>query len=168
MQALRPSIRRAATLVAGAMVLFVGAGNAQAQAARESIAPPPGTAPCPCGGGVRLNATALITELANRTVCASLGGERWTDFHRAESRTSGTLVSYRKGPNDPIDPTKESGRWLIEGGTRSEPVVTYVYGAQRYSYAVCKEGAQLHFCGAGAGSRNVTGAAMRNGQTACN
>jgi hypothetical protein len=168
MHALCPSIRQAATVLAGVMVLFAGAGNAQAQGVRESIALPPGASACPCGGGVRLNATALMAELANRTVCASLGSERWTEFHRADSRTGGTLISYRKGPNDPIDPTQESGRWLIEGGTRSEPVVTYVYGEQRYSYAVCKDGAQVHLCGSGKTSRNIAGATMRNGQTACN
>jgi hypothetical protein len=120
-------------------------------------------ASCPCGSGTRLMGGALNQALAGQTVCASRGGDRFADFHAA----GGSLVAYRRGPGDPVDPTKETGRWAIEGD-RANAHVVYAYGPNRYRYYVCRDGTQVHFCGLDAESRHLTGATMRAGQVACN
>lgn len=163
--------RTALRASAAAAALVLGAGMASAQTTRsapETTALRTTASSCPCAGGERLNVSALRQALLGRTVCASLGSERWTDFHRPGAASGeGELWSYRRGPGHPVDPTTRSGGWLIEGSMRSQPVVTYIYGQNRYSYAVCQEGQQLHFCGVGQGSRNITGVTTRDGQASC-
>jgi hypothetical protein len=166
-----PNVRPRTVAATVALALLAAAGLASAQTTSRGTAPPAAERPnvCPCAGGERLTAGGLRRTFEGRTVCATLGSERWTDFHKpASGGAPGELWSYRRGPGHPIDPTMRSGGWVIEGTSRAQPVMTYVYGSSRYSYAVCQEGAQVHFCGIGPGSRNITGATMRDGQVPCN
>lgn len=113
---------------------------------------------CPCGSGTRVVGDALATLLGGRTVCASAGNESWQEFHSGAS--SGQLIDWKKGPQDPVDPTEAVGSWQV-----GNDLVTYTYGSTSYAYSVCTvPGETLNFCSA---SRNVTGATVRNGQVSC-
>jgi hypothetical protein len=132
-------------LMAGVLPLVVAAG-ASAQG-------------CPCGSGTRVSGADLAALLAGKTVCAAVGNEQWQEFHGGGG-TGGTLVDYKKGPNDPVDPSTTVGSWSV-----ANDMVSYNYGGGgTYAYAVCQSGNTLDFCGA----RNITGATLRAGQTACN
>lgn len=85
---------------------------------------------CP-GGGSPLIAADITTLLSGKTVCATSGGDRWQEYHQA----GGALIDYKKGPSDPVDPTKTVGGWSANGSA-----ITYNYtdgGISSYSFAVC-------------------------------
>lgn len=107
---------------------------------------------------------ALQRILSNKTVCASLGAERWKEFHNS----SGTLFDYKRGPSDPVDPTKQVGNWSASG-TETSAQVTYNYGSGGiYSYYVC---ALPQVVGATSytfvGAKTIAGATLRPGQVDC-
>ena len=119
---------------------------------------------CPCagGGGTRLTgAGEIATLLRGNTVCGILGTERWQEFHRA----GGALFEMGNVPNG-----EEVGTWDPNnvGGERR---ITYSYGAGGsggvYSYAVCQQGSNVHFCGAMFGGRDVTNATLVAGRNSC-
>ena len=129
-------------LVAGLLPLFATMA-AQAQST------------CSCGG-TQVVGSALQTLLSNRTVCAASGNESWQEFHHP----AGPLVDWKKGPSDPVDPSETVGSWSL-GGNK----VNYNYGSGgTYQYDVCVAGSTVNFCG---GSRNITGATLRQGQVSC-
>ena len=132
-------------LVAGLLPLFVSMA-AQAQTA------------CSCGG-TRVTGNALQTLLANRTVCAAAGNESWQEFHSGNG--SGPLIDWKRGPNDPVDPSETVGSWSLTANQ-----VSYNYGSGgTYHYDVCVAANSIvNFCGA---SRNITGATLRQGQVSC-
>jgi hypothetical protein len=117
-------------------------------------------ATCTCGG-TRVVGNDLLALLGNRTVCAAVGNESWQEFHTGNTNAGGPLIDYKKGPNDRVDPSEPVGSWSIAANR-----VTYNYGAGgTYVYDVCAAtGNTVNFCG---GSRNVTGATVRDGQVAC-
>lgn len=123
---------------------------------------------CPCAGGTVLNATQIGQTLANQRVCATLvtGSvtERWAELHQsagAGASAGGNVVDYKKGPTDPVDPSKIMGTWSIVGPQSGGPLVRYNYGAGgTYDYTVCQQNGNLHFCGAAHGGRNITGATL--------
>jgi len=65
---------------------------------------------------------------------------KWQELHNGGPLT-GTMVDYKKGPNDPIDPSEQVGTWSI-GGTDNRGVsVTYDYGSGgSYVYSVFNNG----------------------------
>jgi hypothetical protein len=138
----------ARTLLA-ASVTIISAGSAHAQEA------------CPCGDGELVTSAAEIaTLLGGQTVCASLSAtEQWQEYHS----TDGTLTDYKKGPTDPIDPSKVVGSWSAVGnGVNAH--VAYNYGSGgTYQYEVCKgTTGNVLFCG----GRNIAGS-LRAGQVSC-
>ncbi|MDX2367868.1 MAG: hypothetical protein QNK36_05615 [Colwellia sp.] len=89
--------------------------------------------------GAPLNQPALTTLLPGKTVCASFGGEQWQELHTG----AGSLIDYKKGPVDPVDPSENVGSWSVSGNT-----VTYNYGSGgSYSYRIFDNGGTYSFCG---------------------
>ena len=124
--------------------------------------------PCSCGSGTMVNSAANIaTLLGGKTVCASLGTDKWQEYHAGTTPAVGTLTDYKKGPNDPVDPSKVVGSWSATGSGTSSRVV-YNYGAGgTYQYQVCQNGSSLNLCGASTGGVNVVGASLVNGSGGC-
>lgn len=112
---------------------------------------------CSCGG-TQVVGNAVQALLSNRTVCAASGNESWQEFHHP----AGPLVDWKKGPSDPVDPSETVGSWSVTGNK-----VNYNYGSGgTYLYDVCAASSTtVNFCG---GSRNITGATLRQGQVSCN
>ena len=119
-----------------------------------------------CNQGTSLS--GLQTLLTGKTVCAALGNDRWQEYHQP----GGALIDWKKGANDPVDPTKQVGTWTVtsvpvgnSGNTRD--TVTYNYGAgNSYTYYVCQNASSYTFS-ATTGATTVTGAALLAGQVAC-
>lgn len=79
-------------------------------------------------GGTPVTGTALSSLITGNTVCASRGGDRWQEEHHV----GGVLKDFKKGPSDPMDPTKTIGIWNIS----SDSVVYNYSGGQTYSFTV--------------------------------
>lgn len=110
-------------------------------------------------GGIPLNAAAqtacetgtqvtdatnptLTVLLSGNTVCAQRNGDRWQEEHKTNSE----LWDYKKGPTDPVDPSKQLGTWAI-----TDNQVTYTYTAfgapESYSFQVYDLGnGSYNFC----------------------
>lgn len=132
-------------LIATSMVLLAGiAGEAMAA----------------CIPATQVTGTALSTLVSGNTVCAMRGGEKWQEQHLQ----NGTLWDYKKGANDPVDPTKQVGTWTI-----AADAVTYAYtGGPSYTYSVYNDGGGTYsFCTAPNGSAVVSGATFKTGATGC-
>lgn len=98
-----------------------------------------------CSNGTLLNQNQLPGALTNNTVCAKSGGDSWQEYHQS----GGALIDYKKGQNDPIDPTKQVGTWSIVG-TGSNTRVHYDYGSGGvYEYSVHLNGGIYTLCGVG-------------------
>lgn len=138
---------------------------------------------CPCGPGTRVTGQALVALLGTKTVCGQLKDDTWQEFHSGTTAAGGSLIDYKRGPNDPVDPSKQVGNWSVQNVGAADSYVVYDYGSGgAYSFAVCQAGGSVSFCGitppnaavtntrssrgAVAGS-NVTGATLINGQNAC-
>jgi len=107
----------------------------------------------------QVTGTALTTLISGRTVCATQGTDKWQEQHQV----GGTLSDYKKGPTDPVDPTKQVGNWSIDTVANT---VKYVYtGGPGYTYSVYNDGGTYSFCTAPGGSVVVSGATF---QTAAN
>lgn len=93
--------------------------------------------------------------LSGKTVCAILGSEEWQEYHNG----GGSIVDYKRGSSDPVDPSKTVGTWNATGGS-----VTYNYGSGgTYSYEVHDNGGGSYtFCGA-----RTIDATLRAGQVSC-
>lgn len=109
-----------------------------------------------------LNVTQLQRLFRDGTMCANLGAEQWQEYHGPGPAMSGRLIDYKKGPGDPVDPSKDVGSWQIVDGTPAQVVYNYGPG-QVYSYTVHTSGGGIFtFCGA----RTIE-ATRRNGQVSC-
>ncbi|WP_341325283.1 hypothetical protein [Methylotuvimicrobium sp. KM2] len=74
-----------------------------------------------------LSVDALSTLLSGNTVCAQkANGDQWQEYHEP----SGKIFDYKKGPNDPVDPTKEMGTWEIT----DRGAICYSYGGGNFIY----------------------------------
>jgi hypothetical protein len=119
----------------------------------------PVLAQTPCPAGTRLNENQLTTLLTNRTVCATVGNDRWQEWHGPNN----SLVDYKRGPGHPVDPTQVVGSWAITG-SGINAIVTYTYGTNSYAYAVCSStpsGSYDFRPAASGGGQLVTGATFR-------
>lgn len=114
-----------------------------------------------CSGGTQLKNGDVASAISGKTVCAILGSEQWQEYHASNF----DLIDYKKGPSDPVDPTKTVGLWNTSG-TGTNSVVTYDYGpGQVYSYEVHLNGTQYSLCGvSGAPTLDVT---LLPGQVPC-
>lgn len=93
---------------------------------------------CSCNNTLsRVQGDATLSALlTGRTVCATLGGDRWQERHAA----GGALVDYKRGPGHAVDPTKQVGTWAASG-SGANTVVTYSYaGGSSYAFTVCTNG----------------------------
>lgn len=123
------------TLVITGLALTLGLGNAYAVCT-----------------GTQLTATQIQTEIVGKTVCATLGGDKWQEEHRG-SAPSGELWDFKRGPaapNNP-DPTERVGTWTIIPGTAATggAKLQHSYtGGSSYNYVVRRAGTGLYdFCG---------------------
>jgi len=109
----------------------------------------------------QVTGVALTTLIAGNTVCATRGGEQWQEQHRG-GPLAGALYDYKKGPSDPVDPTKQVGNWSIAVDN-----VTYAYtGGPSYTYSVHGPiGGPYSFCSGGA--EVVGGATFKTGNSSC-
>lgn len=111
----------------------------------------------------QITGTDLSNLISGNTVCASAGGDQWQEQHR----TGGALWDYKKGPTDPVDPTKQVGTWSFDN--QSTPTtITYQYGASGPSYTYTVHGASsgtYSFCNGG--SEVVSNAMFKNGESSC-
>ena len=119
-----------------------------------------------CSGGTQLKNTAanpnvVANAVSAKTVCATIGSQKWQEYHQP----GGSLIDYKKGANDHVDPTKQAGTWSTSG-TGANSWVTYSYGpGGTYSYAVHLSGGIYTFCGVGsAPTLDVT---LLTGQVSC-
>lgn len=124
---------------------------------------------CPCNGGQGTLLTAatnpsLGATFAGKMACAAVGNERWQAWHSGTA-TGGDLWDFKRGPSDPVDPSKKMGTYQIDGAPRDAKVrtgaagdkVVYNYGpGASYSYAVCRVNGNVHaLCGAALGGRDI-------------
>lgn len=92
----------------------------------------------------------LQSFIRGATVCLARGADRWQEYHGP----NGDLIDYKRGPNDPMDPTKKVGTWGVTGvspaataspgdprGARAprdeNATLTHTYGNLTYAFAVC-------------------------------
>jgi hypothetical protein len=154
------------TVVACAGLLAATAPSAWAQSA------------CPCGAGTRVVGKELVSLLAGKTVCGAVDGDTWQEFHSGSGAGGGPLIDYKRGPGDPVDPSKQVGTWAIAEVETVNSFVVYDYGGgNSYGYAVCTNGGSVNFCGASPASRstqmrstpgrNVLNATLVTGQVPC-
>ncbi|HET9644986.1 MAG TPA: hypothetical protein VFP68_16895, partial [Burkholderiaceae bacterium] len=93
----------------------------------------------------RLNQTELRRAFEGNTTCAVRGSERWQEQHRV----GGELWDYKKGANDPLDPTTKVGNWsIVSSGNNARLVYNYGSGGSSV-YDVYQNGANYSFCGSG-------------------
>lgn len=104
-----------------------------------------------CNANTRVTGNALTTLVTGNTVCAAAGGDRWQEQHRS----GGALWDYKKGPSDPVDPSKQVGTWSIASN-----FITYSYtGGPSYTYSIHgPTGGPYSFCTGPNGSEVVSGA----------
>lgn len=123
-----------------------------------------------CSSNTRITNAALTALIQGKTVCATLGAEKWQEYHSGSSGGANNLIDYKKGPGHAVDPTGPVGSWSTSGtGVNSR--VNYNYGpGQVYSYEVhgastFVNGATYTFCGdSAAPTLDVT---LRSGQVSC-
>lgn len=82
--------------------------------------------------GPQVTDAALSTLLSGKTACASRGADQWQEEHHA----GGVLKDFKKGPSDPIDPTKTVGSWAVAGNGNNTAVQYSYTGDGSYSYTV--------------------------------
>ena len=120
-----------------------------------------------------LAAQNLSSALSGNTVCVAKSGGGWEnqEYHQGGPST-GNVIDYKRGPADPIDPTKALGTWAISG-TGTSTTVTYSYsGGSTGQYAVCSlnsqpgPGSTIGYC-ANNISRASFSATLQAGPSAC-
>ncbi|MGY6276607.1 hypothetical protein [Methylomonas sp. MgM2] len=77
----------------------------------------------------RVVGNAISRLLSGKTVCVR-GDSDWENQEIHD--TDGTLSDFKKGPNDPVDPTKVIGSW----GRRGNNVLYRYSGGDTFSYEV--------------------------------
>jgi hypothetical protein len=153
-------IRRA--LLAGvATIGLAGGARAQCSCAANQVT-----------NGYTAQDQNLSGAAAGQTVCVANGAGWENQEYHASGPTTGVLIDYKKGPGDPIDPTKTIGTWMISG-TGTSTAVTYSYaGGSTWQYAVCSAkskpgpGDTIGFCASSNGNSTIS-ATLLAGQVAC-
>ena len=113
----------------------------------------------------------LVVLLGDKTVCKAdgSGGFEWQEYHKLPNNRANNLIDYKKGPTDPVDPTKAVGRWVVAKGGSPDATITYNYGPGAvYTYKVHgPDGGPFSFCDATTGQEVVGGAYLVPGQGPC-
>ena len=96
------------------LLLAFGSGHAVAQL------------PCPTG----LTGAQLVSTLSGMYACArrapaNPANDLWNELHQGTTAAGGPIMDYKRGPADPVDPSKVVGSYLINLGANT---VTYTYG----------------------------------------
>ncbi|MGB5830720.1 MAG: hypothetical protein WBG92_01845 [Thiohalocapsa sp.] len=116
--------------------------------------------PAPAAGPVTAIPT-LATLLTGNTVCVG-DGSPWEaqEYHQS----GGTLIDWKQGATDPIDPTEQVGSWAISG-TGTDRTVDYTYGSTTYINKVYDNGNDAYsFCN---NLGNETVGTIETGQVDC-
>jgi hypothetical protein len=120
-----------------------------AAAAGIALAGLPAVSMAACAApSVRVNTKAATnTLLTGNTVCA---GSAPTFESQELHVNGGALIDYKRGPGNPVDPSKQVGTWAATGADGRGVFVTYDYGSGKiYTYAVWNNGDGTHsFCSA--------------------
>ena len=102
-------------------------------------------AACPTSG--RLTGNAISTTVSGNYGCALRGvgpaAEKWNELHQGTGIPGpDPVIDYKRGPGDPVDPTKQVGTFTIVGGT-NPGTIKYDYGdpGGPYTYSVTPGGA---------------------------
>ncbi len=117
-------------LMAGAaLALVVSAGQAGAQN---------------CGGtGNSMTALNIENKLVGKYTCVGIYPHaQWNEL-LSGTATAGSVIDYKLGPTDPVDPTKQVGTYTVTGTTVG--VLNYTYGATTYSYQIEKTSSAAPF-----------------------
>lgn len=111
----------------------------------------------------------IQATIGNRWACANLSAtEHWNEYHTGgASNGSGSVLDYKKGPNDPVDPSattaNPTGHYVVVLMTGAKNsvygTITYNYGAGgSYTYTVSPDSGttatnpgMYSFCTAGGG-----------------
>ena len=114
--------------------------------------------------------TDIQGALTNKLVCAKATvnhpnpNDTWTEEHQPIAGTTGPLIEYAKGPNDPIDPRKQVGTWGVTIGRDGSPAVIYNYGSVAPTFVwtlFFQSGSSYLFCTTD-GNTAIATAAIRN------
>lgn len=92
-------------------------------------------------------AAALTTLLQDNTVCVPAVTQATMEAQELH-QAGGSLVDYKRGPTDKVDPSKRVGTWNVSSGRGI--FVNYDYGGGRqYAYSVWGNSDGTHsFCSA--------------------
>lgn len=98
----------------------------------------------------------LSSLFSNKLVCGKPGAanvgaaasDRWQERHASAGAAipGGSLVDYKKGPSDPVDPSKTVGSWSID--TATNQIVHSYTGGSTFKWTVHKAGDRYSFCNA--------------------
>ncbi len=97
-----------------------------------------------CPGSSRLPASVIQSSVAGNYVCVgNYPNADWNELHSGSN-----VIDYKKGPNDPVDPSSTVGTFAVTS-SGTDGVITYNYngGGGTYSYYVQPAGgSQYYFC----------------------
>jgi hypothetical protein len=93
-----------------------------------------------------MSEAAIIALVSNKYVCANriATHESWNELHDrlhgVGDRGPNPVIDWKRGPNDPVDPSKLVGTYTISNGA-NPGTITYDYGAGGiYTYSVKQTG----------------------------
>jgi hypothetical protein len=93
-------------------------------------------AACPATG---LTGSAIVSLVSGKYACATdpNGSDTWNELHQGAGLGPSNIEDYKKGPNDPVDPSKVVGTYAISNGANPD-TITYNYGdpGGPYQYVV--------------------------------
>ena len=103
---------------------------------------------------VQLTGAEIVSKLGGQTVCVpsvTVNPMTWQEQHVVLTATGGSLIDFKRGPSDPVDPSEPVGNWSVNTTANT---ITHNYGAGgSYTYTVFgKNGAGnniVSFCGSG-------------------
>jgi hypothetical protein len=133
-------------MAVGTLLAAFGIGHAVAQSC--------GTAPT-----AGLTPVQIETLIGGQYACVgSSPTAQWNELHTGSASSStGSMVDYKLGPTDKVDPSTTVGTYRISagplGGGQNPGLITYTYGSQAYGYYIVDNLShpQYSFCGATGG-----------------
>ena len=95
-------------------------------------------AACPTTTPPALTGEAIRALVSNKWGCAARGNERWNELHKGATFGPHDVEDYKKGPLDPVDPTRVVGTYTItNNGANAPGTILYNYGpTAQYRYVV--------------------------------
>jgi hypothetical protein len=104
----------------------------------------------------QLSQTDIAALLGGNTACNPVGGPPWENQEAhsgSPTALAGNVIDYKKGPGDPIDPSKQIGSYSISGS--SNGTIQYTYdGGGSFTYQIwgatpVTTGTTYDFCNGG-------------------